>query len=58
MLTPKHPEIMPWQPSDLLSDEVIQTIFDNNLAAPSIELFPEFTEGMKSMSGLCGLPGT
>ena len=48
---------MPWQPTDVLSAEVIQTIFDNNLASPSIELFPEFTEGMKSMSGLCGLPG-
>ena len=47
----------PWKPTDVLSAEVIQTIFDNNLASPSIELFPEFTEGMKSMSGLCGLPG-
>ena len=49
---------MPWQPTDVLSAEVIQTIFDNNLASPSIEIFPEFTEGMKSMSGLCGLPGS
>ena len=49
--------LVPWQPTDILSAEVIQTIFDNNLAAPSIELFPEFTEGMKSMSGLCGIPG-
>ena len=47
----------PWKPTDVLSAEVIQTIFDNNLVSPSIELFPEFTEGMKSMSGLCGLPG-
>ena len=49
--------LVPWKPTDVLSAKVIQTIFDNNLASPSIELFPEFTEGMKSMSGLCGLPG-
>ena len=38
--------LVPWQPTDILSAEVIQTIFDNNLssASPNIELFPEFTE--------------
>ena len=57
MLTPRYPELNPWSPSDIVPQDVLETIAKNNLATPSIEIFPDFTQGTKSMAGKCGIPG-
>ena len=41
----------------MLNSETLATIYRNNLVTPIIEIFPEFTEEMKSMAGRCGFPG-
>lgn len=73
ILTPRYPEISkiqrnsiisnrvpfvePWKPSDVLNSSTLATIYRNNMVTPNIELFPEVTEGSRSMSGRCGLAG-
>ena len=47
----------PWKPTDVLNFETLDKIYKNNRVTPNIEIFPEFTEGVKSMSGRCGFAG-
>ena len=47
----------PWKPTDVLNFETLDKIYQNNRLTPNIEIFPEFTEGVKSMSGRCGFAG-
>ena len=47
----------PWKPTDVLNFETLDKIYKNNRVSPNIEIFPEFTEGVKSMSGRCGFAG-
>ena len=47
----------PWDPAVLLPPTVLRTVAEHAMAAPSIELFPEFVPGERSLAGECGLPG-
>ena len=49
--------LVPWKPTDVLNFETLDQIYQNNRVTPNIEIFPEFTEGVKSMSGRCGFAG-